>query len=151
MFMDNQIQGEPAMSIGAVVFKKIVNVNGSDIELNLWDVEEPELVFTSEDSYFSGAKGVVILYDITRRETLAHAVKCCKKCTQQGLIHIPRILVGNKSDLNDRSIGVDEGAALADRIHAVHYDISAISGKNVDEIFLKMASMIQEMSSILHW
>jgi len=152
MFVESQLEGEPSMTIGAVVFKKEVNIDNGRVVLDLWDVEEPRLVFTSEDSYFNGTRGVVIVYDITRRDTLNEAVECCKKCTKQGLIHIPRILVGNKIDLeSDREVSREEVNEIADRIHAVHYETSAIDGKNVDDVFLKMGAMVQEMNDITSW
>jgi len=152
MFVEDQLKGAPAMTIGAVVFRKNVTVDGVELELALWDVEEPKLVFTTADSYFSGTKGVVIVYDVTRKDTLEHAVQCCKKCTVQGLIHIPRILIGNKQDLDaERVITSEEGDRMADHIHAEHYEVSAINGDNVQEAFLKMASMIREISDVISW
>ena len=90
-------------------------------------------------SYYRGAAGALLLYDITRRETFEHLTTWLDDCRQYSNERIVITLIGNKSDLeHKREVSAEEGKAFADK-HGLNFlETSAKTAENVDEGFVSL-------------
>ena len=88
---------------------------GQLIKLQIWDTAGQERFRTLTASYYRGAQGIIIVYDVTDRDTFDHVrtwINEIEKFSQAGVC---KILVGNKCDLVDkRQVQPEEGQDLAD-------------------------------------
>ncbi|KAL9591287.1 MAG: hypothetical protein Q9179_007874, partial [Wetmoreana sp. 5 TL-2023] len=73
------------------------------MKLSLWDTAGQETYKSITRSYFRGASGALLVYDITRRSTFEHATEWLTDLRQIAEEGIVVILVGNKSDLASSS------------------------------------------------
>lgn len=106
----------------------------------IWDIGGEQMQARIPDSYYLGSSGVVYVFDVTRPDDFKQ-IAADIAYIQQKLPRIPIITVGNKIDLlNDESFAVMKSLLP---IKADFYS-SAFEGKNVENIFLKLAESITD-------
>ncbi|RPB15649.1 ras-domain-containing protein [Morchella conica CCBAS932] len=125
--------------------------NPPKIKLQIWDTAGQESFRAITRSYFRGATGALLVYDITRRDTFTHVQGWLEELRGAAEPNISIILVGNKSDLADdgeggggkREVGVEEAREWA-RVNGVKavVETSAKTGEGVEEAFVDVACEI---------
>ena len=136
-------------SIGVEFGSRIIPVSdGKKIKLQVWDTAGQESFRAITRSYFRGATGALLVYDITRRETFEHVQEWLDELRAAADPHISIILVGNKSDLADedsgkRAVTIDEAREWAE-LHGLKacVETSAKTGDSVEEAFVDCAKEI---------
>ncbi|TSR27762.1 Ras-related protein Rab-12 [Bagarius yarrelli] len=95
-------------------------------------------------AYYRGAKGIVVVYDITKQETFEDLPKWMKMIDKYASEDAELLLVGNKLDCEaDRVIPRQQAERFASRISGMRFcEASAKDNFNVDEIFLKLVNDI---------
>ena len=94
-------------------------------------------------SYYRGAAGALLVYDITRRETFAHLASWLEDARQHANPQMTVMLIGNKSDLSHRrAVTTEEGAAFAREHGLIFLETSARTAHNVEEAFIDTARAI---------
>ena len=103
------------MTIGVEFGSRIIPVtDDKKIKLQVWDTAGQESFRAITKSYFRGATGALLVYDITRRETFEHVQDWLNELRAAADPHISIILVGNKCDLADRGGGDGGGGGDGD-------------------------------------
>ena len=116
----------------------------------IWDTAGQERFRTLTSSYYRGAHGIILCYDITRPETFAHVQQWLNEIEMYapgGGKNVVKLLVGNKSDLvNDRAVSTKEGEALAKGIKGgmLFLEASAKTQENVKAVFEEVVAKILE-------
>ncbi|WFD18566.1 hypothetical protein MCAP1_000770 [Malassezia caprae] len=113
-------------TIGIEFGSQIVTLpKGERLKLQIWDTAGSEqfrsvwtaIVLTRQitRSYYKGAAGCLLVYDVTERETFNHVLSWLRDVREQADEHATIALVGNMADLpsTERSVTTEEGAALA--------------------------------------
>ena len=131
-------------TIGAAFLAKNLTHQGKKLKLEIWDTAGQERYRSLAPMYYRGAKAAVVVYDITKKDTLNGAkswIDELKKKQADCII----ILVGNKFDLNEeRNIVASDVKEYARDHDLIHIEASAKTGHNVEEIFNKIC---QEMET----
>jgi small GTP-binding protein len=125
-------------TIGVKVDKKVVAVNGSDINLMLWDVAGAEDHFNVPLHYIKGSSGYLLVIDGTRRASLDTAVDLIG-LVKEGVGDIPYVAVVNKSDLSWELSEDEISQALGD---TAWFSSSAKTGENVELAFQRLAEAV---------
>ncbi len=115
-----------------------------DIEskLFIWDTGGQERFTNIRSHYFKGARGVLIVYDITNERSFQNIKKWYQE-VKKHLEDIPMILVGNKLDLEElRSVSLKDGENMAKEIGIPFFETSAKTGENVEFIFRTLSNML---------
>ena len=146
-FTEEGLKGDfnPKCTIG-VDFKAktlYVNNNKQRVKLNIWDTAGTERYSAVCGTYYRGAQGVVLFYDVTDKasfETVPHWMEEIKThCDNDGK-DVCKILVGNKCDLTEQILVTkEEGDNKAKELGMEHIQCSAMTGKNVEKIFKMLA------------
>ena len=132
---------------------KMIEINNEKIELQLWDLNSfDRLKLCSEGSplaFTRATDGVLLIYDITRRESFDNIEKWHDVAVNRCDVSIQYILVANKSDLEDHvkeqeqdHVSFEEGQNLADKLEIPFIVVSATQNKNIDEAFYILAENI---------
>ena len=96
-------------------------------------------------SYYRGAAGALLVYDITRRETFNHLTRWLEEARQNASNTMVIMLIGNKSDLEHRrQVSVEEGEQFAKEHGLIFLETSARTAANVEEAFIQTAQKIYE-------
>ena len=70
--------------------------------MQIWDTAGQESFKSITRSYYRGAAGALLVYDITRRDTFTHLTRWLEEVKQNGNPDMSIMLIGNKSDLDAR-------------------------------------------------
>ncbi|PNY06391.1 ras-related protein RABB1b-like, partial [Trifolium pratense] len=94
-------------------------------------------------SYYRGAAGALLVYDITRRETFNHLASWLEDARQHANPNMTITLIGNKCDLSHRrAVSKEEGEQFAKENGLLFMEASAKTAQNVEEAFIKTAAKI---------
>lgn len=100
---------------------------------------------TITSSYYRGAHGVMIVYDIARKETFSNLNKWLNEVETYANQGVLMILVGNKTDLNShRQVSTESGAEWAARNDMPFIETSAKDSFNVTEAFTMLAELVNK-------
>lgn len=140
-FMYDTFDSAYQATIGIDFLSKTMYLEDRAIRLQLWDTAGQERFRSLIPSYIRDCAAAVVVYDITNRTSFQSITKWIEDVIserhQQALI----IIVGNKTDLNDkRQVSTEEGEAKAKEYDALFMESSAMSGSNVKQLFKKIAS-----------
>jgi len=89
-------------TIGVDFKIRTIDVDGKTIKLQIWDTAGQERFKTITSSYYKGAHGIIVTYDITDRESFSKVSEWMSEVDKHAQENISRILVGNKKDLEDQ-------------------------------------------------
>jgi small GTP-binding protein len=145
-FAENKFDHDYKPSIGVNIVVKTVDVGGKRVKLDIFDTGGQERLRSLRQRYFEGASAAVFVYDMTRPET---AVSIQEEWLVEVEAAIPegfeRMILANKADLGiERMVSEYAGHQLAERIHAIYAETSALEGRNVEQAFTKLATRLVE-------
>lgn len=125
-------------TIGVKIDKKSLAVDGTDVELVIWDIYGQDDFQKLRTSYLRGASGYLLVADGTRRATLDTAVDV-QRLAEEALGRAPFILALNKADL--RAQWEVDDAAVDERTGAGWQvvETSAKTGDSVEGAFSSLA------------
>ncbi|XP_071702130.1 ras-related protein RABC2a-like isoform X1 [Rutidosis leptorrhynchoides] len=139
-------------TIGVDFKIKQLTVGGKRLKLTIWDTAGQERFRTLTCSYYRGAHGIILAYDVTRRDTFTSlsgiwAKEVERYSTNQDCV---KMLIGNKVDKDsERFVSKEEGIALADELGCLFFECSATTLENVHQCFEELASKIMEVPSLV--
>lgn len=119
------------------------STSNTQVKLQIWDTAGQESFRSITRSYYRGAAGALLVYDITRRDTFQHLGRWLEEAKQHAHENMVILLIGNKNDLEHRrAVTTDEGQAFADQNGLLFLETSAKTAYNVETAFLKTAEEI---------
>ena len=142
-FTDNKFRHQHELTIGVEFGAKTIEINGKTIKIQIWDTAGQEAFQAITRTYYKGAIGALLVYDITRRETFTHVTKWLDDVRTNSSKNVTVILIGNKKDLEDkRQVSYEEGEAFAKENGLMFLETSAKTAYNVVESFNLSAQCI---------
>mgnify|MGYP001435520612 CR=1 FL=1 len=135
-YMENRFDENMKMTIGVGHMTKKMSIDGTDVNITLWDLAGQPHFREVVNTYFRGASFAIVVYDITRRMTLENTTDWVDRIK----IASPNckfIFVGNKVDERDNkgSLSHQDGIEFASKYNADCVEVSAKTGTAVDEVF----------------
>lgn len=144
-FADNSFTESYISTIGVDFRFRTVKIGGKTVKLQIWDTAGQERFRTITSAYYRGADGIIMVYDVTRRDSFDHVqdwLNEVERYAKQGLCK--KLLIGNKCDRTDRAVNFKEGKDFANQLDVPFFETSAKNAVNVEAAFLNMASMLIE-------
>ncbi|XDC62086.1 hypothetical protein R6Z07M_013268 [Ovis aries] len=142
-FIENKFKQDSNHTIGVEFGSRVVNVGGKTVKLQIWDTAGQERFRSVTRSYYRGAAGALLVYDITSRETYNSLAAWLTDARTLASPNIVVILCGNKKDLDpEREVTFLEASRFAQENELMFLETSALTGENVEEAFLKCARTI---------
>jgi Ras-related protein Rab-2A len=113
----------------------MITIDNKQIKLQIWDTAGQESFRSITRSYYRGAAGALLVYDITRRETFNHLTSWLDDARQHSNSNMTIMLIGNKSDLEHRrAVSFEEGQQFANEHGLIFLETSAKTAANVEEV-----------------
>ena len=144
-YTDDAFDPEQAPTIGVDFRAKTISVDGHRAKLSIWDTAGQERFRTLTPSFYRGAHGIIIVYDVTDRPTFRHLDAWMDEVeTFATKPDMKMILVGNKTDKEDRQVSTEEGRRFARRHSMLFIEASAKTKEGVEIAFKELVEKILE-------
>lgn len=141
-FVEDTFCEDQTQTIGVEFGAKVVSLLGKRVKLQIWDTAGQERYRSVTRSYYRGAVGCLIVYDITSRSSYERVPQWLQDVRQLAGKETTIMLIGNKSDMNDkRVITHNEVSLYAQENNLMHFETSASTGELVPDAFLKVAKI----------
>jgi len=139
-FVLDQFDDKYIVTFGTKVSKKRIKFKKykdsvTDLNMVIWDIMGQEEFKKIQTNAYSGTHGVLIVCDITRKDTLEHIKRWRDDIFKVTKI-LPVVVLANKCDLKGQeTFTVDDLAKAAKEINAKYFFTSAKTGQNVESAF----------------
>ena len=135
-FATNTFNKESKATVGVEFLSKSYIVNDRVFKIELWDTAGQERYKAITAAYYKGAKGAIIVYDVTNKISYDNVDKWCNELRIKGSKNISIIMIGNKTDLKENIIINSEmSKEKGNLLHVPVMETSALNASNVKEAF----------------
>ena len=143
-YTKNEFSLATQATVGVEFGSKIIKKNDKLIKLQIWDTAGQERYKSITSAYYKGSKGAFVVYDISRKPTFENVDKWIGELKTNASEDVLIMLVGNKSDLEDkREVQIDETKKKAEQHKIAFCETSALKGNNIEQAF---DSLIDEIA-----
>jgi len=145
-FTEKSFDPSPGMTIGVEFGFRSFTIQGKTIKIQIWDTAGQESFRSITSSYYRGVHVVVLVYDITRRETFTFMSSWLDEARRNTTSDATILLIGNKCDLTgEREVSYDQGKEFQILNHLdVFLETSAMNSTNVDQAFEQTCDIVFE-------
>jgi len=142
-FSDDAFNTTFISTIGIDFKIKTVELGGKKIKLQIWDTAGQERFHTITTSYYRGAMGIMLVYDVTSAKTFDNISKWLRNIAEHATQDVEKMILGNKCDMDDkRQVPRERGETIAREHKIAFLETSAKSNINVEKAFLDLAQAI---------
>ncbi|KAL6051270.1 Ras- protein Rab-1A [Balamuthia mandrillaris] len=142
-FTDDMFQETFISTIGVDFKIRNVNIQDKVVKMQIWDTAGQERFRTITSSYYRGAHGIIVVYDITDQVSFNNAKMWLNEIERYACGSVTKLLVGNKADMEDkRAVPMATGKAFADQQGMLFSEASAKEGKGVEDAFMVLVKEI---------
>ena len=142
-YLRDEFDQDTKSTVGAVFNAKNLEIENTKIKLQIWDTAGQEVYKSIVSSYYKGAKGAILVYDITRKTSFENIDKWIPDLKANADIDLIMILIGNKSDLEEqREVTEEEGKQKAENYKMAFMETSAKNGSNIEKAFQELVESL---------
>ena len=124
---------------------RTIELDNKMIKLQIWDTAGQERFRTITSSYYRGAQGIIVVYDVADKESYNNVKQWLHEIDRYASEDVKKLLVGNKCDLVDkRQVTYEEAVEEAAEMGTTFLETSAKNKLNVEEAFIAMAKEIKK-------
>ena len=121
-----------------------ISLDGKIIKLQVWDTAGQERFKAITNSFYRGAQGIIIVFDVTNWESFDNVKNWLKEVDRRETEIPYKLLLGNKCDQDSKRVITFEAAnEYANKLNIPYLETSARDATNVDQAFLNMAAEIK--------
>ncbi|XP_059198722.1 ras-related protein Ral-B-like [Centropristis striata] len=144
-FMYDEFEEDYEPSKVSSYSKKVV-LDGEEVQANILDTAGQEDYAAIRDNYYRSGEGFLLVFSITEHESFTATMEFREHILRVKMEEdkIPLLLVGNKSDLEERrQVSVDEARGKAEEWGVQYVETSAKTRANVDKVFFDLMREVQ--------
>ncbi len=148
-FVEDKFLKNHLATIGIDFKTKTLNINNQEIKLKIWDTAGQERFRNITTQYYKGADGIVLVYDVTDEASFDKIKDWMDQIlSNTNKDEICLILLGNKCDIEKRSISYEQGKTLANELQVNFFETSAQTGQNIKDAFETLTADIMKKKKI---
>ena len=143
-FTKNEFNKDSKSTIGVEFATKTVQIEDDKlVKAQIWDTAGQERYRSIASSYYRGAVGALLVYDVTDRNSFNHVPMWLKEVEENAEKDCLIMLVGNKMDLHEqRTVFVRDGRSFARKNGLAFIETSALDATGVDTAFQRILQEI---------
>ncbi|KAF2075634.1 hypothetical protein CYY_003057 [Polysphondylium violaceum] len=148
-FCEKEFTNEMDTTVGVEFQTKSIEIDSTKIKLEIWDTAGQESFRSITTNYYRGSHIALLVYDITMRQSFQHLASWVQEVTTMSSPEIIIILIGNKSDMNEkRVISFEDGDKFAKAHNLLFFETCAKDYETVQKVFetgtRKVLNLIKE-------
>lgn len=130
---------------GVEIGTKTLTIDGEEIKLQIWDTAGQERYRNVTKSFFKSALGVLIVFDLTSKESFKNLEEWFNLIDQHAPEDVSICVLGNKIDLKKEiTVKHEEINQFLENKIAKYYEVSAKSGLNIEKAFFEISQSIKQ-------
>lgn len=135
-FINDEFSFESKATIGVEFINKNYRINKEIFKIEIWDTAGQERYKSITAAYYKGAKGALIVYDVTSKSSFNNLDKWIKEIKERGDNNVKLMIAGNKVDLmEEREVQTEEAMDKAKEMEVPVMETSALDSTNVKKAF----------------
>jgi len=135
-FANNTFNSNSKATVGVEFLSKSFKINNRIFKIEIWDTAGQERYKSITAAYYKGAKGALVVYDITSKISFENIDKWMMEIKEKSSKDLKLMIIGNKSDLKDaRQVSNEEALRKAQDTGIALMETSALDSTNVKEAF----------------
>ena len=144
-YLKGEFDPNSKATVGVEFGTKNIEIKNKKVKIQIWDTAGQERYRSITSAYYKGAKGAFIVYDITRKNTFDNIDKWISDLKTNGDKNIAIVLIGNKSDLEDkREVSNEDGIKKSEEFKIAFMETSALNGDNLNNAFDELLEQIYQ-------
>ena len=141
-YTSGQFKEEYQLTIGVEFGSNNVIIGDNTYRIQIWDTAGQENFRSITRSYYKNTACAIIVYEISNKKSFENISSWIEECKNTAPKSILMVLVGNKCDLDNREVTEEEGREFAEKNGMLFFETSALTGKNVEEVFKQATANI---------
>jgi Ras-related protein Rab-8A len=146
-YTDNKFIKNHLTTIGIDYKAKDININNKSVKLKIWDTAGQERFRNITQQYYKNADGILLIFDVSDMSSF-EKVRDWMKQIQASTNNIAVVLVGNKCDVDNRAVSLEDGKELAAEFKIKYFETSALNNINVEDTFNYLAKEILRIKDV---
>jgi len=143
-FADDTYTESYISTIGVDFKIRTLELDGKTVKLQIWDTAGQERFRTITSSYYRGAHGIIVVYDVTDQESFNNVKQWMNEIDRYANEKVNKMLVGNKCDLTSKKVvQMEDAKQYAETLGIPFLETSAKDSTNVEQAFITMAAEIK--------
>ncbi|KAK9744634.1 Ras family [Popillia japonica] len=127
------------------IYSKTINLSGGiEISLQIWDTVGQERFRSITTSYYRGAMGILLIYDVTNMQSFRRVPDWFECVRENAPSNVMVVLLGNKCDSSNRVIESDMGEKMAENFQVPFFEVSSKMDININEAFLTLGEQMHK-------
>jgi Ras-related protein Rab-18 len=150
-FTDDSFDEHIQSTIGVDFKVKHLDVQGKRVKCSVWDTAGQERFRTLTSSYYRGAHGVILVYDVTQQDSFDNLQQWLQEVhlyTPGNGESVVKLLVGNKCDL-ERQVPREQADSWARANGMMFLEASAKTRLGVRQVFLEVVKKMLSDPEVL--
>lgn len=140
-YAQDEFNFDSKATVGVELYTKTFKINDKYVKVHFWDTAGQERYKSITAAYYRGAKGAMIVFDITRPDTFNNVDKWFNEIKEFGEKNMQILAVGNKSDLKHlRAVDNKNAVAKAEILDVAYFETSALESTNIRQAFEKLVT-----------
>ena len=150
-FVHDTFSKDSKATVGVEFLSKTYLINNEVFKIEFWDTAGQERYKSITAAYYKGAKGALIVYDVTTQSSFDNVNKWCKEIREKAAKNINMMMIGNKTDLKDKRVVEPEmSQEKAKALSMAVMETSALDATNVKEAFYQLLrEMYKSVKSVM--
>merc|ERR1740130_715348 len=143
-FADDTYTESYISTIGVDFKIRTIDLDGKSIKLQIWDTAGQERFRTITSSYYRGAHGIIVVYDVTDTDSFDNVKQWLHEIDRCACENVNKLLVGNKSDLTTKkAVDYNTAKEYSEDLGIPFLETSAKNATNVEAASMTMAAEIK--------
>ena len=144
-FAENAFSTTFISTIGIDFKMKTLEVKGRRVKLQIWDTAGQERFHTITTSFYRGARGIILVYDITNTKSFDNITNWLRNIEKHAHEDVEKMILGNKADVEEkRMVKKGRGEEMAEEHGVPFFETSAKTDMNIEAAFVKMVEQIMD-------
>jgi len=147
-FSDDAFNTTFISTIGIDFKIKTIELRGKKIKLQIWDTAGQERFHTITTSYYRGAMGIMLVYDITNSKSFDNIAKWLRNIQEHANEDVEKMILGNKCDMEVKRVIPKERGEVIARENGIRFlETSAKTNVNIDKAFMELSEAILDKTT----
>lgn len=143
-------EDEASATIGVDFRVHKMDIDGRKVKLSIWDTAGQERFRTITSSYYRGAHGVILVYDVANRESFDALPRWYSELETYVHPKVVKMVVGNKVDKEySRQVTYSEGQHFATRMGSLFFEASAKTSLGVGDAFKEVVRQVVQTPELI--